>query len=1449
MPGDPPRPGTAATPETGARTHSATDLMVVGIGASAGGLDVFRALVRALAPAHGTAFILVQHLDPNHGSLLVELLTGSTTLPIREATDGMRVEAENIYVIPPGRYLAVHDGRLQLSEPGVPHGARLPFDFLLRSLAKECGPRAACVVLSGTGADGSLGLQAVKSAGGLVIVQDPDEAAYDGMPRNAVLTGAADLVLPLVKIPLALLKHRDDLSSDEPKTSPAPHRQDHGPFSAIIELVREKTAHDFRPYKSGTLTRRIERRMGLAGMRTTDAKGYLERLRLDANELECLTRDLLIHVTSFFRDPKVFDLLASKTIPEIVAAHAPDQPIRVWVPGCSTGEEAFSIAILFREAISAAKRSIRLQIFASDLDPESVATARDALFTDAIEADVSPERLKRYFIKEPTGYRAADELRSAIVFTVQDILADPPFSRLDFISCRNLLIYLTPEAQAKVIALCHFALQTGGILLLGKSETPGQADGRFEPVSKADRIYRHVGRSRPGEFGFMLNAADKAIPGLRGSKALGPQQQTALADLCRRLLLANYLPAAALVTAKHDCLYLLGATDRFLRMPQGQPTHDVIAMAPVGLRAKLRAAIQRAAESRNRVTVDNCRTERDGAAVYFKVDVQPVTSEGETLLFVCFVEKSGSDRLTPGQKPPKDSARVGELEHELEATKTELRGAIMDLELSGEQQRAINEEALSANEEFQSTNEELLTSKEELQSLNEELTALNTQLQETLERQRTTADDLQNVLYSTDLATLFLDRELKIRFFTPATKLLFNVIPGDIGRPLSDLSSLAGDAALTPDAKVVLLGLVPIEREIEAQGGIWFVRRVLPYRTHGGGVEGVVITFTDITERKRAAKALEDAKLAAEQANIAKSRFLAVASHDLRQPLQTLSLLQGLIVKNVESGRVKGWVDRQGETLGSMTGMLNTLLDINQIESGTLPVNKESFAINDVLLRLRDELAYPAKAKKLDLRVVPCSLWVETDPRLLEQMIRNLMSNALKYTQNGRILLGVRRRGRKLSVEIWDTGVGIAADQLTAIFDEYHQIDNAARERSRGLGLGLSIVQRLGDILGHKVSVQSRPGRGSVFSIEVPRPESRASQLSPADGPHNRAPKARVGHILLVEDDPDIRDLLGQLLAGEGHIIQAAVDGPAALDLLATGKSRPDVLLTDFNLPGGMNGLEVAAKVRAAVGGPLPAAILTGDIAADTLRRIQLADCARLSKPVNPAELNQLLQRLLPDGGPAPVAPDPDGSPVHPSDEPPTVYVVDDDEAVRSAITSVIEDDGMTVEAFSDAESFLKAFRPGREGCLLIDAYLPGMDGLDLLRSLSNGGHRLPAIMITGRSDVTMAVQAMKNGASDFIEKPIGRLELLASVTRALEQARDTTATATWRVTATAQIASLTVRQREVMVMVLDGHPNKNIAADLGISQRTVENHRASIMKKTGTKSVPALARLALAAA
>jgi two-component system CheB/CheR fusion protein len=1441
---------------------SPTNFLIVAVGASAGGLDAYRKLIDALPDHTGMAFIFVQHLDPNHDSLLVDLLASHTKMAVSQAVDGAPLSPDHLYVIPPGAYLSVKDATLHLCEPEARHGARLPFDFLLRSLAEDCAERTVCVVLSGNGADGSDGLQVLKTRGGFIIAQDPDEAEYDGMPRSAVLTGLVDLTLPVASIPAALARHGSREGGNAVSESPRPEHKTQDGVAAIIDLLRTCTSHDFTLYKQGTLQRRIERRMTMGTGSTRDLAGYLALLKADRAELELLAKDLLINVTSFFRDPKVFDYLAKTTIPELVRAHATDQPLRIWIAGCSTGEETYSLAMLLREEITASKRNVKLQIFASDVDDDAVAQARDGRYPETIAAEVSPERLARFFSKEEFGYKVSPELRANVVFTVQDVLSDPPFSRIDFISCRNLLIYLGPEAQAKVISLFHFALRQGGLLLLGSAETVGDMNGRFEIISKPERLYRHIGRARPGEIGFPLGKSEGRPAAKSGVAVTAPSRQTTLAELARRMALKIYAPALVLINRKMECLYFLGATNRYLHHSEGHPSNDLLAMAPQESRVKLRAAIQQVNPQRPRVSVDGAPTDATGNGHVFTIEVHSLTHEGEELLLVGFLEADAKQMraslIPAGQSTPNtvhDSAgdsHIAELERELATKRTELHAAIHSLELSSEEQKAVNEEAMSVNEEFQSTNEELLTSKEELQSLNEELTALNSQLVETLDRQRTTSNDLQNVLYSTDVATLFLDLELNIRFFTPATKLLFNVIPGDVGRPLEDLRSLAADAHLGSDARSVLKDLLAVDREIETSADVWFTRRILPYRNHDNRVEGVVITFTDISERKRIRKALELAKLEAEQANRAKSRFLAAASHDLRQPLQTIAFVQGLLARTVQGEKAQNLVKRLDDTLHAMSGMLNALLDINQIEAGVVLPEIVSYPLNDLFDRLREEFSYHAQAKALLLKVAPCGLSIRTDPHLLEQMLRNLLTNAIKYTRSGKVVLGCRRKAGFLSIEIWDTGIGIPDGELQTIFEEYHQLDNAARERNRGLGLGLAITKRLAALLGYAVRVRSRLGKGSVFAIEIKLPADAVVAAPGAPDPADIVRTPGIGMtsraILVVEDDPDVRELLALLLDVEGHRVTTAFDGPAAVELVEKGTLKPDLIIADFNLPKGMDGLQTVAKLRGISKRAVPAIILTGDISTKTMTEIARSDCVHLNKPVKLKKMMSVIETLL--SAPSSKAFATSTNPVPSNDflVSRMVYVVDDDQNICDAMHDLLEANGYAATTFPTCEAFLAAHHAGDGGCLLIDAYLPGMNGFALLQQLKDANDPLPAIMMTGNSDVPMAVQAMKAGAIDFIEKPVSPDDLLASISRALAQSVDVSEMALWRAEAKRQVAGLTLRQKQIMDLVLAGHPSKNIAADLGISQRTVENHRNAIMTRTGCKSLPALARLALAA-
>ena len=1537
------------------------------------------------------AFVLIQHLDPKHASFMADLLASRTRMPVSQAVDGVAIEPNHVYLIPPAVSLAVSDGKLHLAEPAERHGARMPLDFFLRSLARDSGQRAICVVLSGTGTDGSEGVKAIKENGGFVIVQDPQDAQFDGMPRSAIGTGRADVIAPIAEISRALVKHSTYLLYSRAKS----HAKDSvaGRLAEILELVRTKTAHDFTVYKTGTLTRRIERRMAAAAI--ADAGHYADKLRADAAELDSLAQDLLINVTQFFRDTAAFETLTESVIPQMIAAHPADRPLRIWVPGCSTGEEAYSLAILFLEAIETSKRSLKLQVFASDIDTNSVEAAREGVYGRGTDEQVSPSRLSRFFCKEGDLYRVRRELRETVVFTVQDLLSDPPFSRLDLISCRNVLIYLRPDAQEKVLSVFHFALHAGGILFIGPSETIGNFTDRFEPMNKKYRIYRHLSASRAGEGGFRpgVSAAERAGPAIAAlSRKIS--RRPSLSDLASKVLVEIFAPASVLIDKKYEALYYSGDVDRFLQITPGEDNRNLLLMAREGLRPKLRAALESARETGEPASKAGAHVYREGKASGVKIAVQPISSED--LFLVSFIDEPEQTPLARDRHPPEDASRILQLEQELDATRKELNAVIRDLEIANEDQRGVNEEALSMNEELQSANEELETSKEELQSLNEELTALNAQLQETLEHQRTTAADLQNILNSSDVATLFLDIDLNIRFFTPASRSLFGVSAVDIGRPLIDLAQRFRDEALLPDARAVLSKFAPIRREIESHDGNWFIRSIMPYRNDVSAIEGVVLTFArisemkaaeqkieaerayaesiiatvkqplvvldrelrvisasasffeffgvkpeeclchpleigdnfengslasllapalagnrvedtklkvdlpklgprtllmsarpisppvsvsarilvsfdDITRRQAKAEALAAAKEEAERANLAKSRFLSTVSHDLRQPLQTMTLVQGLLSETVSDPAAKTLIERLERTVSGMSNLLDKILNINQLEAGVVKPRLCDFPINNLLEQLKGEFEIHAANDGLGLRVVPCHLTVHTDPRLLEQILRNLLSNALKYTSQGKVLLGCRRRGDSLSVEVWDTGTGIPETELGAIFKEYHQLRNHAAKGGKGLGLGLglAIVQHVADLLHSPIRVRSRVGRGSVFSLEVPvartSPARVASVEYPSPSHTDIIPRAYDNRsILIVEDDDQVREALDLLLDRHGYATLTAGDGAQALAIASDGSENVDLIIADYNLPG-PNGLEVIARIEEASGRQVPAILLTGDISASTLVEIAAKGHVHLYKPTNPQTLIRNIDAMLDNTGrktyssTALVA---DGSSKvygrhanairdkgNEKALAPIVFVVDDAQDIREALRDMLQQHSYRAEIFADAATFLEHYSPGRAGCLVADVRMPGISGLELIERLSAMQSSLPVIILTGYGDVAMAVSAMKSGAFDFLEKPVQPDELLRCIERALRFSEEHQDLSADRSMAVSKIESLTARQHQILEFVLAGTSSKNIAADLRVSQRTVDNHRAAIMRKLGAKSLSAMIRIALAAA
>ena len=1425
---------------------SRNHLPVVAIGASAGGLEACRALLGDMPGDVPAAFILILHLDPTHDSMMVDLLARTTRLEVVQATEGLALKPGRLHVIPPGVFLTVANQTIHLSPPEGGKAVRLPFDVLLKSLAKDAGASAACIVLSGTGTDGTSGIADILAAGGLVLVQEPSEARYAGMPDSAIATGRVSEVLGTGQMARAITRFAEGyadggVSAEGHAGNPAPKSPAAQVYDALIAFIGGHAKQDLSLYKRGTLERRIARRMALVGVGSDDVVGYLALLQSDPAERDHLAADLMIHVTSFFRDPAVFDQLSAKSIPELVRALPTDRPLRVWVAGCSTGEEAYSLAMLCFEAMDAAGLHSNLQILASDVDPEAIATARAGLYPKEVGRVVSPERLARFFVEEEGGWRVRTALRDAIVFTVADLLSDPPFSKIDLVSCRNVLIYLGPEAQRRVIARCCFALRPGGLLLLGAAEMPGASDGCFAVEDKAARLWRRVGKSLPADLHFASGKREEVT----APTELVPVRRSALADLCRRIVMEHYAPAAVLMNSRLEILYFLGSTEKYLTVTQGHPDPGMIGMLPKVLRARVRAAAASCDADTPLVTVSAGRILGPNG---FDIALHSVTAGSEPLLLACFIDSPRPAPRTSDTEAAADQARhAGDLEADLEATRNDLSDALRDLEQEVEAHGADAAEALSVNEEFQSTNEELLASKEELQSLNEELTALNSQLQETLERHRTTANDLQNVLYSTDVATLFLDLDLDIRFFTPAARQIFRVIPSDVGRPLSDLASVSRDDDLKADCQAVLSSSEATEREIKGEAAQWFLRRAQPYRAEGGRVEGVVITYVDITERKRINADLVGAMTEADRATRAKSRFLAAASHDLRQPLQSMALLHNLLSRkkrSTEGARLAALMDL---TLTSMTAMLDSMLDVNRIETGIVRPEMRSVAIRPVMQSLAEEFRTACEVKGLKLRVVPCQAWVRTDPQLLAQMLRNLLSNALKYTPKGGILIGCRRRGGDLTILVCDTGVGVATSETEKIFDAYHQGKNAAALAGTGLGLGLSIVKRLSELMDHPISVLSKPGKGSSFMITMSIAEPALKGIDTLQNASALAGAVRqTGTILMVEDEEPLRGLLAEVLEKEGHTVIAMPDAKTALAWASSDASAPDLLLTDYDLHGGRSGLKLAQDLPDILGTPVPTVILTGDITTETLKSIAASPCHQVMKPVMPEVLLATISDLIGK------ARSEKAKPVHfRRTARTTIHVIDDDPIIREAMRRLFEAEGYMVMTYASAEDFLATPRMEGAACLLIDNLLPGMAGVALIDRLKSEKTRLPTVMLTGHGDAALAVAAMKAGASDLIEKPASAAELLSSVRHAIATAKDgkdSGSPGEAHKAARLRFRNLTRREQQVMAKVLEGAPNKIIAADLGINQRTVENHRASVMRKTGASSLPELVRLALLA-
>ncbi|MDQ5908568.1 MAG: two-component system, chemotaxis family, CheB/CheR fusion protein [Pseudomonadota bacterium] len=839
---------------------------IVGIGASAGGLAAFEAFFSGM-PADldpGMAFVLVQHLAPDHKSILTDLIRHYTRMQVFEVADGMRVQPNCAYIIPPNCDMAFLNGALQLLEPAMPRGQRLPIDFFFRSLAQDQHERAIGIILSGTGSDGTLGVRAIKGEGGMVMAQNPESTEYDGMPRSALATGLVDYALPPAEMPAQLIAYAGHAFGKLPRTVLVLVPTDEPELNKIFVLLRNQVGHDFSQYKPNSIQRRIERRMAIHQIDTLHH--YVKYLQQTPVEVDALFRDLLIGVTRFFRDPDAFRVLETQVIPQLFAGKSAEGAIRVWSVGCSTGEEAYSLAILLAERQEALKQRFQVQVFATDIDRLAIATARAGLYPASIAADLTPERLTRFFTAEPGGfYRIHKSLRDLLVFSEQNVIRDPPFSKLDLISCRNLLIYLDGDLQQKLFPLFHYALNPGGYLLLGTAETVGGFADRFATRDRKQRIYQRKDEAvGPSQWLPPLMTPGNPLPPVTIERTF--PNPLSLRELTEQALLQQIAPAAALVNSAGNLLYLHGRTGRYLEPAPGEVgISNILKMARDGLRQDLATALHRVVETRKIVRCPNLRVNTNGDFTTVHLTLLPVESTGSaTPLYLVILDEAipappepALPNAASSPEPTDAETCIAALRQELRNKDEHIQATHEELATANEELRSANEEMQSVNEELQSTNEELETSKEELQSVNEELATVNAELQTKVVDLSRTNNDLNNLLAGTGIGTVFVDLKLRILRFTPSVTPVINLILSDVGRPVAHVvSNLVGYDRLVADTQSVLDSLIPQEQEVQTTAGTWYILRIQPYRTLENMIEGAVITFVNITETVQAREAL-----------------------------------------------------------------------------------------------------------------------------------------------------------------------------------------------------------------------------------------------------------------------------------------------------------------------------------------------------------------------------------------------------------------------------------------------------------------------------------------------------------------------------------------------------------------------------------------------------------------
>jgi two-component system CheB/CheR fusion protein len=1059
------------------------------------------------------AYVIVQHLDPSHESLLPEILARAASIPVLEVLDGVQIEADHAYVIPPNTTMTVTDGHLQLvARRRGPHS---PIDEFLRSLADTHDSGAIGVILSGAGTDGAHGIEAIKARGGITMAQDSASARFPSMPERAAATGHVDFVLPPEELADKLAAVGRQLGG-----RPSAEAPDAGDLQKILVLLRNRTGVDFQHYRDGTVGRRILRRIVLHRLETR--KEYVSLLRSNPEEVDALFDELLIGVTRFFRDPATFDVLQESAFPAMMSDRPLDAPLRVWVAGCAGGEEAYSIAIALLEFLGERAAEVPTQLFATDLSEAAIAKARAGFYPFTIEADVSPERLRRFFVKEDTGYRIAKVARDLCIFSRQNLVRDPPFSQLDLVSCRNVLIYLTSPLQARVFPTFHYALKPNGILLLGNAESVGAAGAElFVPLDKKHRIYRRRPvATRRLDVQLVPSGHTGPRPAPRVTFTAPPYTDD-VQRAADRVILDGMALSGVVVDEHREIVQFRGDTTRYLQHAPGTASLDLLRLVRPDLLAAVRVAIQ-AAIAEERPSRERHIAVHDGEHIrYVSVAVFPFrpTASAARFFAVLFRDERNVAERKPRARSRAHSGEVQDLRREmqdlrgeLERTKRHLQEIIESNEAANEEIRAANEEVQSSNEELQSTNEELETTKEEIQSTNEELMTVNDELRHRNRELAALSGDLTNVLASTQIPIVIVDSDLRVRRFTPATEQVMRVIPGDMGRPLSDLKLRVDIPDLEARIVHTIDSLATTEEDVRDDQGHWWSFSIRPYRTVDHVIDGAVLIFTNIDAVKRygeeatqARDSADQAKRVAEDANTSKTTFLAGMSHDLRTPLNAIvgyvELLQMQMhgpvndQQQVDLRRIK-------QSAAHLVALVTDILNFARINAGALTLQLSDVELSPLIGEIEELVLPQVQAKSITFARGQSDGVAHADPDRIRQILLNLIGNAIKFTSpGGHIDVSASSGDDTVRLSVSDTGIGIARDQFERIFQPFVQISRGLTSVGiDGVGLGLAVSRDLARRMGGDVRVESTVGEGSCFSLSLPKGDGDQSR-SPRNSP------------------------------------------------------------------------------------------------------------------------------------------------------------------------------------------------------------------------------------------------------------------------------------------------------------------------------------------------------------